>query len=387
MHLCRQLHCLVLQRASSPDCSLSVRLLRTEVTRSRLAPACYRDGLPKTRVPGWSSGFTLLNMPGDGGSAHGILYAAMKRYVWNLGGLAPAELARRAVHESIADDVPGQSAKLSYYLTLAVFPLLIFVFDVIGFIAPGSNWLPTLLAYWRHVLPRSAYELIVSTLEQVTATAGGGKLSLSLVGTIWAASAAMGAIIDGLNKAYEVKEGRPWWKAQLVAIGLTIALGFFIVIALAIVLYGNRIGEFLANEVGLGPQFKQTWTVVQWPIGLIFVLIAFVLLYRYAPDLHGLRWDQVTPGAMVAVGLWLTVSIGFRIYLHYFNHYGATYGSLGAVIILMLWFYLTGAAILVGGEVNAEIENAAAREGVPGARLPGEKAPRRRLPKPRKRSQ
>src|SRR5581483_6098004 len=312
---------------------------------------------------------------------HVILYAAMKEWVWDIGGLPPRELARRVIRESIADDVAGQSAKLSYYLVCRLLLVKINVVDLIGFVAPGSNWIHTLLAYWRHVLPHSAYELIVSTLEQVTATAGGGKLSLSLVGTIWAASAAMGAIIDGLNKAYEVKEGRPWWKAQLVAVGLTIALGFFIVIALAIVLYGNRIGEFLANEVGLGQQFKQVWMVIQWPIGLIFVLIAFVLLYRYAPDLHGLRWDQATPGAMVAVGLWLTVSIGLRIYLHYFNHYGATYGSLGAMIILMLWFYLTGAAILVGGEVNAEIENAAAHEGVPGTRLPGEKAPRPRLPK------
>jgi membrane protein len=235
--------------------------------------------------------------------------------------------------------------------------------------------LQRLLEYWRHVLPLSAYNLIVGTLQEVSSQSGGGKISISLIGTLWAASNGVGAVIDGLNKAYDVNEERPWWKAQLLAMGLTIALSVFIVMALAIVLYGNHIGEFLATKAGLGPQFAATWNIVQWPIGLAFVLLAFVLLYRYAPDLHGLEWDHVIPGAIIAVVLWLVVSIGFRIYLHYFNHYGAMYGSLGAVIILMLWFYLSGAAILIGGEVNSEIEHASAEEGEPDARLPGEKEP------------
>lgn len=285
------------------------------------------------------------------------------------------ELARRVLKRADADDVLGQSAKLSYYLVLAVFPLLIFLVALLGVLAPGSNLLQELLAYWRHVLPRSAYELVLKTLHEISARSGGGKVSLSLLGTIWAASGGMGAVIDGLNRAYKVQEARPWWKAQLVSVALTIALAIFIIIALSIVLYGNRIGEFAAGHVGLGSEFEFTWNIIQWPIGLGFVLLAFVLLYRYAPDLHDLKWRQVTTGALVAVVLWLLVSIGFRIYLRYFDHFGATYGSLGAFIVLMLWFYLTGAAILIGGEVNAEIESAAARLGAPDARLPGEKEP------------
>jgi len=295
------------------------------------------------------------------------------RHVWDLGDLTSRELVRRVLQRASGDDVLGQSAKLSYYLVLAVFPLLIFLVALIGVLAPGSNMLQELLAYWREILPGSAYELVLKTLQEISARAGGGKLSLSLLGTVWAASGGMGAIMDGLNRAYEVKEGRPWWKAQLLSILLTIALAIFTVIALSIVLYGNRIGEFAATYVGLGAQFKAVWNIVQWPIGLAFVLLAFVLLYRFAPDLHDLELGDVTPGAIVAVVLWLFVSIGLRIYLHYFDHYGATYGSLGAVIVLMLWFYLTGASILIGGEVNAEIENIAALRGVPGARLPGEK--------------
>ena len=297
------------------------------------------------------------------------------RYVWNLGGLTPGELTRRVLKKASDDDVLGQSAKLSYYLILATFPLLIFLVALIGVLAPGSDMLQKLLAYWREVLPPSAYELIITTLQQVSASTGSGKISISLLGTIWVASAGMSAIIDGLNRAYGVKEGRPWWKAQVLAVVLTIALAIFIVLALAIILYGDRIGEFAATQVGLGSQFQAVWNVVQWPIGLAFVLLAFVLLYRFAPDLHRVEWHHVTPGAIVAVILWLAVSMGLRLYLHYFNHYGATYGSLGAVIILMLWFYLTGAAILIGGEMNAVIENAAARRGAPDARLPGEKEP------------
>ena len=263
-------------------------------------------------------------------------------------------LSRRVFERAYTDDVLGQSAKLSYYLVLAVFPMLIFLVTLIGILAPGSDMLQKLLAYWRGVLPRSAYDLVFKTWQEISATAGGGKLSLGIVGTIWAASGAMGAVMDGLNKAYRVKEGRPWWKAQLLSILLTIAFVVFTFVALSVVLFGNHLGELAAAYVGLGTQFATMWNFVQWPIGLAFVWLACVLLYRYAPDVHPLSWNRVMTGAHIAVVLWLLVSIGLRVYLRYFNHYGATYGSLGAVIVLMLWFYFTGAAILIGGEVNAE---------------------------------
>ena len=296
-----------------------------------------------------------------------------RRQIWNTGGLTFREFAQRVLKRVDADDVLGQSAKLSYYLVLAVFPLLIFLVDIIGVLAPGSDMLQRLLAYWRGVLPRSAYELVLKTLQEISAKGGGGKLSLSLIGTVWAASGGMGAMMDGFNRAYKVQEGRPWWKGQLLSILLTIALAIFIFTALSIVLYGDRIGELTAAFVGFGAQFKLLWNIAQWPIGVGFVWLAFVLLYRFAPDVHDLKLGEVRIGAIVALVLWLVVSMGFRVYLHYFDHYGATYGSLGAMIVLMLWFYLTGAAVLIGGEVNAEIESIAARRGVPGARLPGEK--------------
>ena len=136
-----------------------------------------------------------------------------------------------------------------------------------------------------------------------------------------------------------------------------------IITALALMFYGSHIAHVIANHYGLGRIFTAVWTVVQWPLVLVFVFLAFELIYYFAPDLHRKQLRWLAPGAVIGVSLWLLVSFLFGSYLTFYNNYSVVYGSLGAVIILMLWFYLTGVAILVGGEVNAIIEQAAARGG------------------------
>ncbi|HYH85459.1 MAG TPA: YihY/virulence factor BrkB family protein, partial [Pyrinomonadaceae bacterium] len=175
--------------------------------------------------------------------------------------------------------------------------------------------------------------------------------------------------------AYDVKEERPWWKSRLSAIGLTLALAFLIVTALVLVLYGHDLADTVAVKFGLGEAFATVWKVLQWPLVLVFVLLAFALIYYFGPDVHDQDWKWVSPGALVGVALWLLVSFGFKTYLTFFNSYSATYGSLGAVIILMLWFYFTGAAILIGGEINSEIEHEMAKRGAADAKEKGEKSP------------
>jgi membrane protein len=175
----------------------------------------------------------------------------------------------------------------------------------------------------------------------------------------------MGAVSETLNAAYGVKESRPWWKVRLIAIGLTIALALLILSALVLMLYGGEIGESVSHRFGLSQAFTFAWAVLQWPIVLAFMLLAFALIYYFAPDLYSQKWRWVTPGSAVGIGIWILVSLGFRLYLRYYNTYSVIYGSLGAVIILLLWFYLTGAAILVGGKVNAEMENEATKMGAP----------------------
>ena len=296
--------------------------------------------------------------------------------MWKLGGLTWKALLKRIWTQLSEDDVFGRAAQLSYFFLLALFPLLLFLTTLLGYLAEtGTELRNNLLAYLSAVMPASASELIHTTIDEVSEAAGGGKLSFGILATLWAASNGMGAISESLNAAYNVKETRPWWKSRLTSVGLTIALAVLILTALTLMFYGSSIAEKLAASFGFGTAFTVTWKIAQWPIVLAFVLFGFSLIYYFAPDLHDQDWKWVTPGSVLGVVLWLLVSFGFRTYLSYFNSYNATYGSLGAVIILMLWFYLSGAAILIGGEINSEIENAAAEAGAPDAKERGEKAP------------
>lgn len=296
--------------------------------------------------------------------------------LWTLGGLTWKKLAQRIWNEMNEDDVFGRAAQLSYYCLLSLFPLLLFLITLLGYFAEaGSDLRTKLLSYLGGVMPQSATALVQTTLDEVTKQKGGGKLTFGVLAALWAASNGMGAISETLNIAYNVKETRPWWKQRLVTIILTVGLALLIITARALMLYGGKIGDSVAASFGLSQAFTITWKIVQWPIVLFFVLLTFNLIYYFAPDLHDQDWKWVTPGAIIGVALWLLVSFAFRIYLNFFDSYSATYGSLGALIIMMLWFYLTGLAILIGGEINSEIENAAAKAGDPEAKEKGEKAP------------
>jgi membrane protein len=275
---------------------------------------------------------------------------------WGLGGLSWKELAKRVWSETQEDDAFGNAAKLSYYFLLALFPLLLFLTTLLGYFAgAGGDLRLELVRILGTVIPADASSLIFKTVNEVQEHAGGGKLSFGILATLWAASNGMGALTDALNTAYEVRETRPWWKSRLVAIALTIVLSVLILSALALVLFGGKIALWIAASYSFGGVFVKTWQVFQWLVVLAFVLLAFALIYYFAPDVRAPRWQWIAPGTIIAVALWLIVSFAFRLYLHFFNSYSATYGALGAVIILMLWFYLTGAAILIGGEVNSEI--------------------------------
>ena len=264
---------------------------------------------------------------------------------------------KRLVQRINQDRIFGRAAQLSYYFLLALFPLLLFLINILGYLAQqGTVLRDKLLVYLAALMPASAFLLVHNTLDEISASSGTGKLSFGLLAALWAASNGMGAITDTLNTAYNVKERRSWWKVRLISVGLTVALAILILAALTIVLLGGTIGEAVATRYGFGNVFTIVWKIVQWPIALLFVLTTFNLIYNFAPNIppHARRW--ITPGAFVGVGLWLAVSFGFRLYLGFFDSYSVTYGSLGAVIILMLWFYLSGVAILIGGEVNCELQ-------------------------------
>jgi membrane protein len=144
---------------------------------------------------------------------------------------------------------------------------------------------------------------------------------------------------------------------------------------------GSRIADHLGAQYGFGDASVITWKILQWPIAFAFMLLAFALIYFFAPDVRKQDWKWITPGSVVGVALWLLVSFAFKGYLHFFDSYSKTYGSLGAVIVLMLWLYLTGAAVLIGGEVNAEFENAAAKKGAADAKRKGARRSQRKKQK------
>jgi membrane protein len=296
-----------------------------------------------------------------------------------LKGISWWQLPKRVWKEMNEDDVFGDAAKLAYYFLLALFPLLIFLTSAIGLIVgAGTGLRRALFGYLSRVMPPSAFQLIDTTMWEVMNSSGAGKLSFGLLAALWAASNGMGAITQALNTAYDVKETRPWWKQRVVAICLTIGLSVLIMVSVVIVFAGGRIGDRIVASLGLGFAFIVVLRILQWLIAVAFMLLAFALIYYFAPDLRDQKWKWITPGSVIGVAIWLLASFVLKGYLHFFDSYSKTYGSLGAVIVLMLWLYLTGLAVLIGGEVNCEIENAAARAGAPDAKPKGTKTERQR---------
>jgi membrane protein len=208
----------------------------------------------------------------------------------------------------------------------------------------------------------------------VIKNSGGGKLTLGLILALWAGAGGMSSLMSGLNAAYNVRDGRPWWKKRLIAIALTLGISILVIAALFIVVAGGSVAEFVGAKLSLAGITVIAWKIVQWPVALAFIILAFALIYYFGPDLKEQHWYWITPGSLIGVLLWLATSFGFRVYLHFFNSYSKTYGSLGAVIILLLWFYVTGLSFLIGGEINSEIEHAAAERGHPEAKHEGQKA-------------
>jgi membrane protein len=224
-------------------------------------------------------------------------------------------------------------------------------------------------------MPSTAFALVDSTKWEITNASGAGKLSFGLLAALWAASNGMSAITQTLNAAYNLKETRPWWKQRAVAIFLTVTLSLLTISALLLVVAGGKIANRLASVYGFQSAFTIAWNLAQWPIAIGFMILSFALIYYFAPDSREQSWKWLSPGSAIGVVLWLLVSFGLKGYLHFFDSYNKTYGSLGAVIVLMLWLYLTAVAVLIGGELNSQIENAAAQHGTPDEKPKGEREP------------
>jgi membrane protein len=281
------------------------------------------------------------------------------------------ELLRRTYREIVNKDAMGRAAELAYYFFLSLFPALLCVLAVAS-LFPLQDFTQQVMQMLRPFAPAAVVEIIGNQMISLGERNDTGLLSVGILGALWSSSAAMVAVVSSMNKAYEIEEGRPWWKVRLTAILLTLGLAFFVVLSFVLILLGPEVAEPFARRVGLGPVFVWTWTLIRWPIAFVLVAVAIELIYYFAPDADQ-DWVWLTPGSVVATLLWLVGSLGFRYYAINFTDYEASYGLVGAVILLMLWFYLTGLVVVIGAEVNAEIEHASPWGKAPGERRPGEK--------------
>jgi membrane protein len=293
--------------------------------------------------------------------------------IWHLGGLSLRDLGKKVGAGINDDNLIGRAAELAFNFVLALFPLLIFLLSVLGLFATrGSQLRENLFGYINGVLPPAAAQVIGHTLSEVMRNAGNGKLTFGIVLTIWFAAGGMSSMISGLNGVYEVRDNRSWVKVRAIAVALTVAISILIVLALLAVLLGGHVANVISSHYHF-QALVTLWKVAQWLLAVVFVTFSFSLIYFYGPDLKEQHWYWITPGSCLGVLLWIAATFGFRAYLHFFNSYSKTYGSLGAVMILLMWLFVTGFAFLLGGEINAQIEHAAARRGHPEAKAPGEK--------------
>ncbi len=279
--------------------------------------------------------------------------------LWKLGGLILWQLTRNVIRESIEDHLPERASGLAFDFFLALFPLLFFLLTLFGLFASRSSQLQTsLLAYFKDFLPPAGFEILRKIIEELATNASSGKLTFGILVALWFASGGVVSMISTLNVVYHVREARSWFKVRAIAIGLTLALSVFILAALFIVFVGGYAADWAGRELHLRSAVVVVWKELQWPAAILFMVASYSSIYYFGPDLPERTWHWISPGSGFGVLLWLVASGGFRVYLNYVNTYTATYGSLGALIVLLVWLYVAGLSFLIGGEVNAQIERA-----------------------------
>ncbi|CQR47278.1 hypothetical protein BN1058_01586 [Paraliobacillus sp. PM-2] len=247
------------------------------------------------------------------------------------------------------DDVPGLSAQLAYFLLLSLFPFLIFLVTLIGYI-PVDN--VDIISFFSAYAPSEILELIEGNIDHIANQRNGGLLSIGIIGALWSASNGINAIMRAFNKAYDVEENRSFIVSRLIAVVLTVAMLLVIIMAFLLPIFGRQIGVYLFSFFGLSEGFIEIWNTLRWVISSFVLFVVLLALYMLAPNKR-VHLRNVTVGAIFATIGWQLVSLAFSYYVTTLGNYSATYGSLGSVIVLMIWFFISGMIIITGGEINA----------------------------------
>ena len=268
------------------------------------------------------------------------------------------QTGKQVVTETLADDVPGLAAELAYRFFLALFPFFIFLAALGGVVAGVLNIAnPTdrVMQIMEERLPADAASVIRSQLEGVVRTQNPGLLSFGFLAAHWASSSAFKAVMKAMNRAYDVAESRSFWKKYLISIGLTLLAGTFVLGAFLLLVAGQFLVGRGAEAVGLAGVWGTVLNIIRWPLALALVMVAMAFLYWAAPNI-GVPFQWLTPGAVVCTLVWLVATLLFGWYVATLGSYNATYGALGGVVVLLLWFYITGFIMLVGAELNAIVD-------------------------------
>jgi membrane protein len=286
--------------------------------------------------------------------------------LWSFQGVPATRVWSRTLRAVLSDDLLSRAAELGYYFLFALFPMLVCASAILGLAARSASQIyVNLLQYVALVVPPSAYNIVIQTFNQTAAAATGGKITLGLVAALWSASVGFSAIQEGMNTVYKVRESRAYLMARGSAILVTILLSVLLTLNLAILLLSDYLARVSHAHIwhhALAVSVAVALRVVGFVAASGLLMVQLDVIYYFAPDLKNKRWHWTTPGSAIGLFVWVAASLGLKVYLHFFNSFTVTYGSLGAVIVLLTWFYITGLAILLGAEINSEIQAAIAEQ-------------------------
>ncbi|SNB48018.1 YihY/virulence factor BrkB family protein [Geobacter sp. DSM 9736] len=295
---------------------------------------------------------------------------SFRRY-FNLGDLSYKEMGKRVVAKISEDSCTIYAGAIAYYLLFAMFPFFLFLTTLIGYL-PFPGLLESILDLMKRVLPQEAFTLLQDNIKALFGNKKGGLLSLGFLLALWSSSSAITSIMDIMNRLYRVKEGRPFWKVRLFAIMLVTVLSLLFILAIVLLIFGPTIGALIARLAVLGETFRLAWNILIWPVILFMLVLALALTYYITPDVKQ-NWKWISPGAVIAIPIWLLASFAFSYYVNNFGSYNKTYGSIGAVIVLLLWLFITGFIMLVGAEINSVVEHSSEDGKEPGEKTEDER--------------
>jgi membrane protein len=259
------------------------------------------------------------------------------------------EFGKKLGKEFKNDRATGLAAEQAYYYMLSIFPLLILLISIIPYLSLDPQ---KALSYLQSVMPSDSFSIIEENVIDIITKPNGGLLTFGIIGTLWSASNGMQAFIRAMNDAFDVEESRSFIKSRLVSIGLTLGLLAAFIVAMVLPVFGKVILNFIGNFVNISDGMQILINVLRWAVAFVIMVTVLAILYKVAPNKH-FPFKQVLPGAIAATVMWQLISFGLSFYVSNFGNYSATYGSLGGVIVLMLWFFLTGLALVIGGEICA----------------------------------